>query len=292
MLILSFDVGIKNLAYSIIKFNEDDKTIKILEWNVINLLKDVFDKQKKCDNCAKVAHFKSKNDEYHFCKKHKKNIDKEKPLELEKFDKKLDKCSLDICKKKVKYLCNGKKICASHKVQLLKEYNKLYKLQKIKVMNCKNFPINDLLMKIIKIFDEKYIQFLLVDIVLIELQPVLKGPKMKTISNHIYSYFLINGVCNSELNMSNVYYINASNKLKFCKENKNTDISKYKNRKKTAILNTIFVLENLNNERFTDFFNLSKKKDDLSDCLLQCLYFLQKSFSFSLQKKINLSIES
>ena len=46
MLILSFDVGIKNLAYSIIKYNEDDTTIEILEWNIINLLKDVFDNQK------------------------------------------------------------------------------------------------------------------------------------------------------------------------------------------------------------------------------------------------------
>jgi hypothetical protein len=286
MLILSFDVGIKNLAYSIIKYN-DDNTIEILEWNVINLLKDVFDNQKKCDNCSKKANFKSKNEEFHFCKKHKKNINKEKPLELEKFDKKLDKCSLDKCKKKVKYLCNGKKICASHKVLLLKEYNKNYKLQKIKLLNCKNFPINDLLIKIIKIFNEKYIQFLLVDIVLIELQPVLKGPKMKTISNHIYSYFLINGVTNSQLNMSNVYYINASNKLKFCKEKIDLDISKYKNRKKAAILNTIFVLDSLKQEKFTEFFNLSKKKDDLSDCLLQCLYYLQRSYSFSLQKKSN-----
>jgi hypothetical protein len=286
MLILSFDVGIKNLAYSIIKYN-DDNTIEILEWNVINLLKDVFDNQKKCDNCSKKANFKSKNEEFHFCKKHKKNINKEKPLELEKFDKKLDKCSLDKCKKKVKYLCNGKKICASHKVLLLKEYNKNYKLQKIKLLNCKNFPINDLLIKIIKIFNEKYIQFLLVDIVLIELQPVLKGPKMKTISNHIYSYFLINGVTNSQLNMSNVYYINASNKLKFCQEKIDLDISKYKNRKKVAILNTIFVLDSLKQEKFTEFFNLSKKKDDLSDCLLQCLYYLQRSYSFSLQKKSN-----
>jgi hypothetical protein len=286
MLILSFDVGIKNLAYSIIKYN-DDNTIEILEWNIINLLKDVFDKQIKCDNCVKKANFKSKNEEFHFCKKHKKNINKEKPLELEKFDKKLDKCSLDACKKNVKYLCNGKKICASHKVLLLKEYNKNYKLQKIKLLNCKNFPINDLLIKIIKIFNEKYIQFLLVDIVLIELQPVLKGPKMKTISNHIYSYFLINGVTNSQLNMSNVYYINASNKLKFCQEKIDLDISKYKNRKKVAILNTIFVLDSLKQEKFTEFFNLSKKKDDLSDCLLQCLYYLQRSYSFSLQKKSN-----
>lgn len=293
MLILSFDVGIKNLAYSIIKYNEDDKTIKILEWKVINLLKDVFDNQKKCDKCVKVAHFKSKNDEFHFCKKHKKNIDKEKPLQLEKFDKKLDKCSLDKCKKKVKYLCNGKKICASHKVLLLKEYNQNYKLQKIKVLNCKNYPINDLLIKIINIFDERFLHFLLVDIVLIELQPVLKGPRMKTISNHIYSYFLINGVCNSKLNMNNVYYINASNKLKFVKENTIVETKKYKNRKKTAILNTIYVLDILDNKEITNLFNLSKKKDDLSDCFLQCLYFLEKSFSFSLEKKekINLSIE-
>tara|TARA_B110000285_G_C15119525_1_gene616222 strand:+ start:187 stop:1044 length:858 start_codon:yes stop_codon:yes gene_type:complete len=285
-------VGIKNLAYSIIKYNQEENSIELLEWDVINLLKDVFDEQKKCDKCSKVAFFRSKNLEYHFCRKHKKNMNKEKPLELEKFDKKLDKCSLPSCKKKVKYICNGKKICASHKVILLKEYNKNYKLQKIKVMNCKNFPINDILMKIIKIFDEKYIQFLLVDKVLIELQPVLKGPKMKTISNHIYSYFLINGVCNPSLKMENVCYVNASNKLKFFKENDKLDITIYKNRKKIAILNTIHVLECLENTRMTEIFNLSKKKDDLADCLLQCLHYLERNYSFSLTKKINLSIES
>ena len=291
MLILSFDVGIKNLAYSIIRYNQEENSIELLEWDVINLLKDVFDEQKQCDKCSKVAFFKSKNNEFHFCKKHKKNIDKEKPLEIEKFDKKLDNCSLTSCKKKVKYICNGKKICASHKVILLKQYNDNYKLEKIKVMNCKNFPINDLLIKIIKIFNEKYIQFLLVDKVLIELQPVLKGPKMKTISNHIYSYFLINGVCNPSLKMENVCYVNASNKLKFFKENDKLDITIYKNRKKIAILNTIYVLECLDNSRMTELFNLSKKKDDLSDCLLQCLHYLEINHSFSLTKKTNLSIE-
>jgi len=284
MLILSFDVGIKNLSFSIIKYNQEENSIKLLEWGLINILKDVFDEQKKCDNCSKVAFFKSKNDEFHFCKKHKQNIDKVKPLVIEKFDKKLDKCSVASCKKNVKYICNGKNICASHKVILLKEYNQNYKLQKIKVMNCKNFPINDILIKIINIFNEKYIHFTLVDKVIIELQPVLKGPKMKTISNHIYSYFLINGVCNPELKMTNVHYINASNKLKFFKENNELDITKYKNRKKIAIINTISVLEYLENSRMTELFNLSKKKDDLADCLLQCLYFLEKNYSFSLIK--------
>jgi hypothetical protein len=283
MLILSFDIGIKNLAYSIIKYNNDK--IEILEWNIINLLKDVFDKQSKCDHCTKNANFKTINGEFHLCYKHKNKISIYKPLSILKSESKLDKCCLDNCSKKVKYLCNGKKICSSHKVQLVKEYNSKYKLKKIFILNCKNFPINDLLLKIIHIFNEKYIHFLLVDKVLIELQPVLKGPKMKTISNHIYSYFLINGVCNNQLNMKCVKYVNASNKLKCIEQNNEMDISIYKNRKKLAILNTNYILNLLDDQKNIKKFNKSKKKDDLADCFLQCLYFLEKNHSYKLIEK-------
>ena len=65
MLILSWDVGIKNLAYCISKYNEGKYEIK--EWGIINLLKDEMDAQKKCNECKKLAKFKTKNKEYHFC---------------------------------------------------------------------------------------------------------------------------------------------------------------------------------------------------------------------------------
>ena len=282
MLILSFDVGIKNLAYSITKYDEENKNVEIKEWGIINLLKDKIDNQKKCDKCTKFATCKTKNDELHYCKKHQKLIKELKPFKLEKIDKKLDKCTIEKCKKKVKYTLNGKNICASHKVELQKEYNQNYRVLKIKTVNCKTVPIDEILIKIIKEFNNKYIHFLLCDKVIIELQPVYRGPKMKTISNHIYSYFLINGVCNEQLNMKSVSYILATNKLKLFDENKAKDLKIYKNRKKIGIENTKIVLEKLNQETFTKIFEESKKKDDLADALLQTLYFLESTFDFKL----------
>lgn len=283
MLILSFDVGIKNLSFCITKYDKEKKEVEIKEWGIINLLKDRIDNQKKCDKCSKFAKCKTKNNEFHFCQKHQKNLKKLKPFNLEKIDKKLDKCCMEKCKKKVKYMLNDKNICATHKVQLQKEYNDTYKLLKIKIVNCKTVPIDDILVKIIKEFNEKYLHFLLCNQVIIELQPVLRGPKMKTISNHIYSYFLINGVCNDSLDMQSVSYILATNKLKLFDENKEKDLKIYKNRKKIGIENTKIVLEKLNQETFTKIFEESKKKDDLADALLQSLYYLQVNHNYSLK---------
>ena len=43
-MILSFDIGIKNLAYCLI--NQDDNEINIIRWDIINLVKD----NEKCKN--------------------------------------------------------------------------------------------------------------------------------------------------------------------------------------------------------------------------------------------------
>ena len=280
MLILSWDVGIKNLAYCISKYNEGKYEIK--EWGIINLLKDEMDAQKKCNECKKLAKFKTKNKEYYFCQKHKKKLDEYKPFVLKKSDARFDKCTVDKCTKKVKYTLNDKKICASHKVQLQKEYNDSYRFLKIKHINCKTYPIDNILIKLTKVFNEKYLHFLLVDKVLIELQPVLKGPKMKTISNHIYSYFIINGVCNISLDMEKVCYINASNKLKIFKENQERDLKKYSERKKLAIENVNTFLDYIKQDNFKTLFNESKKKDDLADALLQTLYYLETNYDFKI----------
>ena len=49
---------------------------------------------------------------------------------------------------------------------------------------------------------------------IIENQPVLKNPKMKSIQMMVYSYFLINGICNSDSSTEELEMINARNKLK------------------------------------------------------------------------------
>ena len=51
-------------------------------------------------------------------------------------------------------------------------------------------------------------------IIIIENQPALKNPTMKTIQMLLYSYFLINGYTRDDSNIENIEMINARNKLK------------------------------------------------------------------------------
>lgn len=79
MRILSFDVGIKNLAYCLI--NKIDDNFKIEDWGIINL----DDERKKCTsitkrkkNCSKTAFYSYLIDGklQYYCKKCKNNYEK------------------------------------------------------------------------------------------------------------------------------------------------------------------------------------------------------------------------
>ena len=74
MIILSIDVGIKNLAFCMLEYTNNN--IKILDWNSINICVDnekvCKEKKKKNKNiCLKTAKF-FKEDTY-YCKIHAKN---------------------------------------------------------------------------------------------------------------------------------------------------------------------------------------------------------------------------
>ena len=53
--------------------------------------------------------------------------------------------------------------------------------------------------------------------VLIENQPALKNPVMKSIQMIIYTFFVMNGVMNDKSNIENIHMVNARNKLKVYK---------------------------------------------------------------------------
>jgi hypothetical protein len=141
-----------------------------------------------------------------------------------------------------------------------------------------------------------------VDIVIIENQPSLKNPKMKSIQMILYSYFIILGkiIGNGENTTSyidKIDFCSASNKLKVYdgpeinliskkknienKEFENKDIEnnelnkktiKYSDKKKLAILHAQYYLQ-YQDSKYLEFFNSHKKKDDLSDSFLQGLYW-------------------
>ena len=139
-------------------------------------------------------------------------------------------------------------------------------------------PILDLGKNMVKKLDEKN-NFLDVDTVLIENQPALKNPTMKSVQMILFSYFLINGV-STDKSVQNIEMINARNKLKAYKgppiECKIKD--KYK---KTKFLGIEYCKKMIQEnekikEEYRNLFQDSKKQDDLSDLILQRIYWLNK----------------
>ena len=110
--------------------------------------------------------------------------------------------------------------------------------------------------------------------IIIENQPVLKNPTMKSIQIMLYSYFLI-----LNKNIKIIKLVNASNKLKVYKdkipENDKEIIDKikdkYRRNKMTAILHTKLMIKD---KEKLDYFNSHKKQDDLADAFLMTKYLI------------------
>ena len=198
-MILSFDIGIKNLSYCLVKSELNNDTInkiEIIDWDIINILKD---------------------------------NEKVKSINIDELSKRL--------------------------------YIKLSEVFKDKEFN----------------------------IVLLENQPVLKNPVMKSVQMLIYGFFLYQKT-NLIKNIKLIKLINASNKLKiglllnnefkeFKKNIDNKDYNtkiKYSINKKKAIDYTLLYLNYLKLNNYKEFFNLHKKKDDLADSFLQSIYYIEK----------------
>lgn len=152
-IVLSWDVGIKNLAFCKIIFKENDD-FEIVKWDIINLGED--DHQ-----CA----FIGKNNIQCNKKAHEFKITGNNELDS----------------KKHHYYCGThiKKISDSAKHKIIKS-------------NCNKISLNDLAIKLYNELDNNKNIYIDVDQILIENQPTLKNPKMYGLSILLLSYFIIN----------------------------------------------------------------------------------------------------
>jgi hypothetical protein len=219
----------------------DNNGHSIYKWNVINVLEDT---QNICDVINK--------------------------------EKKCDKIATTIANNK--YCCD-KKGC-------IKAFNLLYPISQYPRIVLKKSkpvikePLFNLCSSIKKVLDELVDDIKSCDIIVLENQPVLKNPTMKSVQMFIYSYCLINGA-------KSIALFNANKKLDIYDgpviDNKGK--SGYTLRKYLSVEYTKYLLKKNEDESMKEkleYFEKNKKMDDLADCYLQGLTYYK---SLSKKKK-------
>ena len=284
MKVLSIDVGIKNLAICLMEHMEDKCNIRW--WNVIDIVEEqIYNcsaKLKAGEPCSQRAAFVGKKDEetlVYYCGSHKSHHNNVMPA-FEVEDHLNEWCGQGKCKSKCQVKVNGIAMCKKHMEIARKAHHKKFGLHKVRKAKCKDLDCLTLRLKIWQSLDVNP-EFLTVDEVVIENQPSLKNPVMKSVAETIYNYFVCRGIIDESVTGStikDIKYVSPSNKLKVCKDEM-AAVGKIKNAsmryKKTKQMSVDYVAglvreDPEGNRHFTE----ASKKDDLADCLLQALAYL------------------
>jgi hypothetical protein len=247
MLILGWDIGIKNLSYCLVEYTGDSKQpieevyseCKIKSWGIIDLLNA---------------------------------------------DEPTDNVSSNIL--------NALETNAIAKKTVAKKPAEKKPAAKKKPKKCKDLKLIEIGRTIKKKFDE-ISEFNSIDYVVIENQPVLKNPTMKSIQIMVFSYFVYKDQPQNH-EITDVCLLNANNKMKVYKGEIDPEVlakitklkSKYSQNKKLSIIHTNLMLENINEESdYIEMFNKSKKKDDLADSYLMSLFFISNRINTPIKIK-------
>jgi hypothetical protein len=285
--IISFDVGIKNMAYCV--FELDNKNCKIHDWNVVNLMNDsevkldvpkckVLSKKtkKSCDHLAKYS-----KGELCFCEKHAKTSDFTIPT----------KASSQTTLKKLKLIdlfkhANDNNIpdinLSEKKPQVLEKIMTYYDSVLLKPIvtvkkNAKEHSLIEIGKSIKREF-QKISSMKDVQIVLIENQISPLASRMASIQGLLTQYFIMEN--NENLQEIIIEFISSKNKLKLFSNTSEDSVpkttnEKYKQHKKDGVTYAKQIISE--NPLFEPWLSSldTKKKDDLADCFLQGIWYIK-----------------
>jgi hypothetical protein len=277
MKILSIDVGIKNLSFCLMEIKEN-KQLSILKWDIIDLSEKndykciEIDKNGLCNKSAKFI-----KDTKCYCLKHSKKQNFLHPISdlKESFLKKQKLQTLiEIADKyKVNYENHPKKNIL---INLLTEFSNSNCFKSIEKNNATKIDLVTIGRNIQHKFDEILLDHLnSIDTIIIENQIGPIANKMKTIQGMLAQYFIMKN------NNIKIEFISAINKLKDFTSISNNEIGikeklDYKQRKKLGIqICSNLVSTDYQFKDWETFMSKHQKKDDLSDCFLQCMWYIK-----------------
>jgi len=279
MKIISFDVGIKNLAFAYLNSEENGEKISIIKWGILDL--SCPENYKCCiDNCNnKVLYLKNtektQNDDCkkYYCKKHSKDL-KIKVIPVELKERNIKNKKIDYLKQiNDKYKISEKFTIKKDFLSNLNHFVSINYLLDIPKENANNIDLIQLGIRLKKQMNEEFLKeisigktTLDIEKVYIENQISPIANRMKTLQGMLSQYFIMNDV-------NNIKFCSSINKLK----DVTTKKLNYKERKQLGIDTTLNILKTniINGVDYVNYFNINKKKDDLADSLLQALFYLK-----------------
>ena len=308
--LISFDIGIKNLAYCIFDFSfasTSSSPTKIIDWNVLDISKSkeeskseeniifcsclVSQKTKNETNCKKKAKYQKEND--FFCETHAKKSGFFLPTQTKQFSHSfLKKLSLEkLLELEIEYFPD--KSLDKSVEKKIEKTERIYRQFQQKTLVLTTPKIKKEIVDLIEIGRNLYKQLSSlqhldgIDYVLIENQISPIANKMKTIQGMVTQLFIMRDVPHIE-------FISSVNKLRgFSKKTgekekeektgeEEKEVSKnpnpnYKQHKKDGIE---YCKQWLQKDIFCSwnsfFEKYPKKQDDLADSFLQGIWYLQK----------------
>lgn len=300
MKLISFDVGIRNMAYCIFQISDTSNNVSVLDWNIINLM-NIEPDIKKCNvlnstnkknkntkntkenkstetECGKKAKYEKNG--ICFCEKHAKTsnflmpIKECSPTQLKK--RKLGELQ-DIA---IKYNIQISETIISKKI-ILDTLIAFFQNQCLLPISIQKKSANDLdlisIGKNLKKELDNIHEVRTVTNVIIENQISPIANRMKTIQGMLAQYFIMNDSNDSNLSIE---FLSAAGKLKGLEKQNENLVSEYKQHKKDAIF---YCTKFLEKENFCQWKHIldNKKKDDLADCFLQGIWYLQSKNNIS-----------
>ena len=313
MKILSWDIGIKNLAYCWVEYLKNSDSFRILKWEIINLTTpEVKENVDYCtciknngDKCLKKATWYNINTFQTYCHTHRKKVMPDDILEIKK-----NTCSHVLVNKKVRCSKKIKYITDNHLIGYCETHHKKYldngiSLEKVEKKKTSKKEIEEISTNLITELDKRK-EMWDSDYILIENQPAFKNPKMKSVQMVLYTYYLMRSKLDGNRSLQKICFLMANNKLKVNLETesiKEEIIKKIHQKTKDKYRRNkllsqeycewflqkknISVYDKLitniitsNEKNWLQHYQTHKKKDDLADTYLMCVYGQQNCNNF------------